>query len=215
MQPKILLLNTQEAESVDRWATFTAKITQRPLGPMDANKVYELWCKPVNKELVHKLIESGHSQCFQMNMVPVVVVGASRRFIAQITRHRVGVSFMATSLQYCAWTDPTFYGDEDPKLYDMYMTQLGIYRDMLAKYGTDQAGYLIPEGVQGTIIISATPWEWRHIIQVRSCNRNTPETREIIEMIAKELSKYSEVFQTGPPCTFDKCREANPCRKTK
>lgn len=214
MKPKIILLDPEAAKQVNRLACFSARLTQRTIGPMDSEAVVKLYYKPISEELVHNLIISNHNQCFRMNMVPVVVIGASRRFIAQITRHQVGISFMATSLQYCAWADPNFYGDEIDEVYNTYQKQLAIYREML-QYGSDKAGYFIPEGVQGSIIISATPWEWRHIIETRTCNRNTPETIEIVEEIKRILEPFSEVFRTGPPCTKNGCKEAHPCQEGK
>lgn len=214
MKPKIILLDPSAAGETDRLACFCARVTQRTIGPMDSEAIVKLFYKPVSKELVHNLIESDHNQCFRMNMIPIVVVGASRRFIAQITRHHVGTGFMATSLQYCAWADPNFYGDEDDDVREMYQTQLENYRKMLS-YGSDVAGYFIPEGVQGSIVISATPWEWRHIIQLRTCNRNTPETKYIIEECKRILEPYSEVFRTGPACTRGACKEAHPCQEGK
>lgn len=213
MKPKVLLIDTQAAQNVDKLACFAARLTQRPISGMDHDELVKLFYKPIKDKTIENLIKSEHRNVFSLNMIPVVVIGASRRFLAQITRHQVGVSFMSTSLQYCAWENPTFYGDEDPDIKEAYDIQMKIYKMALEATNSDMAGYFAPEGLQGAIIISATPWEWRHIIQLRTCKRNTPETIEIVNMIKDVLLPYSKVFDTGPGCTEDGCKEAIKCVK--
>lgn len=213
MKPKVLLIDTQSAQCVDKLACFAARLTQRPLSGMDQEEVIKLFYKPIKDKTIENLIKAEHRNVFSLNMVPVVVVGASRRFLAQITRHQVGVSFMSTSLQYCIWDNPTFYGDEDPEVKEAYDIQMEIYKMALKATNSDLAGYFAPEGLQGALIISATPWEWRHIIQLRTCKRNTPETVEIVNMIKDLLVPYSKVFDTGPGCEEGGCKEVMKCGK--
>lgn len=214
MKPKVLLIDTQAAQNVDRLACFAAKITQRPLSGESIEEVTKLFYKPPSQKTIRNLIKAEHRNVFSLNMIPVVIVGASRRFLAQITRHQVGVSFMSTSLQYSAWENPTFYGDEVPEVKERYEKMMHAYLATLEEFGSDLAGYFAPEGLQGTIIISATPWEWRHIIQVRTCERNTPETVEIVSMIRDILKEYSIVFDTGPGCEQESgCKEVMKCRR--
>lgn len=205
------MIDTQAAQNVDRLACFAARLTQKPLSGDSQEELVKLFYKPIKDKTIETLIKSEHRNAFSLNMIPVVIIGASRRFLAQITRHQVGISFMSTSLQYCMWEGPTFYGDDDPVIKEAYNVQMEVYKEALKSMNSDMAGYFAPEGLQGTLIISATPWEWRHIIQLRTCKRNTPETIEIIEMVKEVLAPYSKVFDTGPGCTEGGCKEVINC----
>jgi thymidylate synthase (FAD) len=73
----------------------------------------------------------------------------------------------------------------------------------------DSAGYMAPQGLRNILIISATPYQWKHMISQRVCRRNTDETRYVMLLIWKELSKLSEMFaECGPFCMKrEGCRE--------
>ena len=51
--------------------------------------------------------------------------------------------------------------------------------DRLCKAGIshDAAGYATPQGLRNVLIISATPYQWKHMIGQRCCRRNTDEMR--------------------------------------
>lgn len=206
-QTSVLLLNPEEAKKVDQLATFSARLCMTTLVNHDFESLEQMANKPAAENLVHKCIESDHAQLFRLNMIQVLVVGCSRRFLAQITRHKVGVEFVSTSLHFSEWTDPDFINV--PEFAQGYLKEL--YKTQNEKYGRDIAGYVVPQGQLGTLLISATPWEWRHIFQKRTCNRSTKETQLILEGIRELLSPYSEVFNCGPRCTYDCCKEMNPC----
>ena len=61
------------------------------------------------------------------------------------------------------------------------------------------------------MIISATPYQWKHMIGQRSCRRNTDEMRIVMLKIWQELYMLSpSLFApelTGPFCQRDKCSE--------
>lgn len=77
--------------------------------------------------------------------------------------------------------------------------------------GHDAAGYATPQGLRNVLIISATPYQWKHIIGQRVCRRNTDETRIVLLKIWQELFSLSPVLfapdLTGPFCQRDKCLE--------
>ena len=80
-----------------------------------------------------------------------------------------------------------------------------------AGVGHDAAGYATPQGLRNVLIISATPYQWKHIIGQRVCRRNTDETRIVLLKIWQELYALSLVLfapgLTGPFCQRDKCLE--------
>lgn len=80
-----------------------------------------------------------------------------------------------------------------------------------AGVGHDAAGYATPQGLRNVLIISATPYQWKHMIGQRVCRRNTDETRIVLLKIWKELYALSPALfaldLTGPFCQQDKCLE--------
>lgn len=80
-----------------------------------------------------------------------------------------------------------------------------------AGVGHDAAGYATPQGLRNVLLISATPYQWKHIIGQRVCRRNTDETRIVLLKIWEELYALSPALfspsQTGPFCQMDKCLE--------
>ena len=75
----------------------------------------------------------------------------------------------------------------------------------------DAAGYATPQGLRNVLLISATPYQWKHIIGQRICRRNTDETRSVLLKIWQELYRLSpslfSVQLTGAFCQRDKCLE--------
>lgn len=61
------------------------------------------------------------------------------------------------------------------------------------------------------MIISATPYQWKHMIGQRTCRRNTDETRIVMLQIWQRLYKLSPILfapdLTGPFCQRGSCME--------
>lgn len=60
--------------------------------------------------------------------------------------------------------------------------------------GHDAAGYATPQGLRNVLLISTTPYQWKHIISQRVCRRNTDETRIVMLKVWKELYDLSPRF---------------------
>ena len=84
---------------------------------------------------------------------------------------------------------------------------------LLVEYGVDNdsAGYLAPQGLRNVLIISATPYQWKHMISQRTCRRNTAETRYVMLRLWEELYELAPALfspeTTGPYCMKGKCLE--------
>lgn len=48
--------------------------------------------------------------------------------------------------------------------------------------GHDSADYLTSQELRNVLIISATPYQWKHMIGQRVCRRNTDETQLVMLM---------------------------------
>lgn len=86
---------------------------------------------------------------------------------------------------------------------------MDCYEELYATgIGHDAAGYATPQGLRNVMIISATPYQWKHTIGQRMCLRNTDETWIVLLKIWKELYALSPALfapdLTGPFCQQEK-----------
>lgn len=129
---------------------------------------------------------------------------------------------MSASLQYSNYT-----GQADFAVPYSIMTAPAVVRELYLKSchesmkcyealctagsGHDAAGYATPQGLRNVLLISATPYQWKHIISQRVCRRNTDETRIVLLKVWKELYELSPALfapsLTGPFCQMDRCLE--------
>ena len=99
------------------------------------------------------------------------------------------------------------------KLYETsFLSDINYYGQLCnTGIGHDSAGYLLPQALRNVMLISATPYQWKHMIGQRSCRRNTDEMRIVILKIWKDLYDLSPALflpeLTGPFCQRGKCLE--------
>lgn len=214
----IQILNPEAIRSSEYAMLAGARLTQRGEKIENMEDFMTLYNKPLNRKLVRELCELPHVTLQKFGVINIMVVGLSRRALAQITRHQNEVKFMSSSLQYSNYSEaqrflipPGLNGQQEKLLNAMYTACAGAY-DQLIKLGCspDQAGYVMPQGLKGALLISATPYEWKHMISQRTCRRNTPEVRYIYLKIWGLLSNIApELFDDAVPACLKtgKCPE--------
>ena len=168
------------------------------------------------------LSDLGHASPIEHASFTFGIEGVSRTLLAQITRHQNEVKFMSASLQYSNYT-----GQADFAVPYSIMTAPAVVQELYLKScnesmkcyealctagsGHDAAGYATPQGLRNVLLISATPYQWKHIIGQRVCRRNTDETRIVLLKVWKELYELSPALfapsLTGPFCQMDRCLE--------
>ena len=168
------------------------------------------------------LSDLGHASPIEHASFTFGIEGVSRTLLAQITRHQNEVKFMSASLQYSNYT-----GQADFAVPYSIMTAPAVVQELYLKScnesmkcyealctagsGHDAAGYATPQGLRNVLLISATPYQWKHIISQRVCRRNTDETRIVLLKVWKELYELSPTLfapsLTGPFCQMDRCLE--------
>lgn len=214
----IQILNPEAIRSSEYAMQAAARLTQRGEKIEDMEDFLTLYRKPLNKKLIKELCELPHVTLQKFGVINVMVVGLSRRALAQITRHQNEVKFMSSSLQYSDYSEaqrfvmpPGLTEKQVTLLEAMYNACSGAY-DQLIRLGAspDQAGYIMPQGLKGALLISATPYEWKHMISQRTCKRNTPEVRLIYLKIWGLLDAVApELFDDAVPACLKtgKCPE--------
>ena len=218
---EVKVLNPEVIQEAEKMMVCAARLTQRGHQIKNLDDFMALYNKDYTGRTVLQMTELPHPTIQKMAAINVVVVGASRRFLAQITRHQNEVKFMSASLQYSDYsgeadfTIPYELLDDEPGK-TAYLAQcksaMEEYR-LLVESGIDNdtAGYLAPQGLRNILIISATPYQWKHMISQRTCRRNTAETRYVMLRIWEALYKINPTMffhsSTGPFCVQDCCRE--------
>lgn len=220
---EIAILNLEAIREAEKMMTFTARLTQRGHAIQTAKDLCELYNRPHTDQLVESLTNLPHPTIQKFGVINVAVVGASRRFLAQITRHQNEVKFMSASLQYSDYSDSNSFCvpyeiiEQGPTFVEAYKTQCAEAMKQYASFakisGNDAAGYLAPQGLRNILIISATPYQWIHMIRQRSCRRNTKETQYVMTLIWKVLRDVCPAWfsNCGPFCSRGKCEEGKMC----
>lgn len=223
---EVKILNPEVIGNAEKMTVFAARLTQRGHKIQNMDDLMELYEKKYSIELVESLTKLPHPTIQKFGVINVAVVGASRRFLAQITRHQNEVKFMSASLQYSDYSAgndfcvPYEISSRGADCQNFYLNsckhQMEMYKNAVASgIDHDAAGYMAPQGLRNILIISATPYQWKHMISQRTCRRNTKETEYVMLKIWDELYKLNpELFNlssTGPGCMKTGCKEGKMC----
>ena len=163
---------------------FAARLTQRGHAIHSMDDLLALYEKGYTSETVKRIASLPHPAVQKFSVITVAVVGASRRFLAQITRHQNEVKFISASLQYSNYAGqadfvvPYEILTASQWVHDFYLKKCRAAMEHYADIGAcgisrDSAGYLAPQSLRNVLIISATPYQWKHMIGQRTCRRNT------------------------------------------
>jgi thymidylate synthase (FAD) len=217
---QIEVLNPEAIHDAEKMMVCAARLTQSGQKVKDLNDFRELYNTTYSEKTVKRMTSLPHPTIQKFGVINIVVVGASRRFLAQITRHQNEVKFMSASLQYSDYSnDADFvipYAFIEQHKEEQYLAAcqkaMDAYKQAIKEgIDNDAAGYMAPQGLRNVLIISATPYQWKHMISQRTCRRNTEETRYIMLRIWQELKRLSEGMfaDCGPFCYAGKCQEGS------
>ncbi len=215
---EVKILNPESIDQAEKLMVCAARLTQRGHQITCLDDFMDLYETPYQRSTVANLVKLPHPTIQKFSVINVVVVGASRRFLAQITRHQNEVKYMSASLQYSDYSGVEDfvvpYEILDTAQEKMYLEQSKVamrnYKEIVESgIDNDSAGYLAPQGMRNILLISATPYQWKHMIHQRTCRRNTPETRYVMLKIWEQLiSQNKELFSDcGPFCMNGSCEE--------
>lgn len=234
---EVAILNSAAIKEAEKMAVAAARLTQRAEKIANMEDFMGLYNKPWTEDsdkLLRNLCAMPHPTLQKFEVINVVIVGASRRFLAQITRHQNETKFMSGSLQYSDYSSEnnktdfvvpySMIGTPEEKAYlESCKEQYKMYEKIVIngkELGWDDAGdvagYAMPQGLRNVLIISATPYQWKHMIGQRVCNRNTKETQYVMLKIWEQLRKESPIMfdKVYWGCLGECCKEGKmTCKK--
>lgn len=221
---QVKILNPEAVKEAEKFMVFCARLTQRGHQIKNMNDIDNLLERDYKPALVKSLCAVPHPTLQKFGLINVAVIGASRRFLAQVTRAQYDTKFMSASLQYSDYSDEASFcipyeileaGLEEPYLRSC-QAAMEDYKAFASATYNDPAGYIAPQGLRNVLIISAPPFQWKHLIGQRACRRNTTETKYVMLKIWEELYKLSpEMFNirtSGAGCMKTTgCQEGKMC----
>ena len=225
---EVKILNPESIKESVKMTACSARLTQRGHKIQNMDDFMELYNKPYTEYTIAALTSLPHPTIQKFGVINVVIVGASRRFLAQITRHQNEVKFMSASCQYSDYSNEADFvvpyellNNEAAKnqYIESCKSSLEMYEEAICnEIDHDSAAYMLPQGLRNILIISATPYQWKYMIGLRTCRRNTTETRYVLLKIWKELFDVDPIFfapvTTGCFCQKESCKEgAMSCRR--
>ena len=172
---------------------------------LSAGKCYgnEVSCKGIQS-----IINSGHLSVLE-HCNAIFDVDCSIAVLGQLTRHR-HLSFTVKSArgsEFEKFINPYYFDDLEKEIWleGSMDRAMDDYKTALAKgIPYENARYLLPQGVQTSLIVSGNFRAWFEYLGKRLCNRAMPEHRQLAEIIHTQLLlKVPEVFNRD----FKNCKD--------
>lgn len=225
---QIKVLNPDQVKAGEHMMVCCARLTQSGHKINNIDDFIELYNKPYSIETVEKMSNLPHPTIKRFSEISIVIVGQSRRALAQITRSQAGFTFMSSSLQYSNFSDINDFVipyhlldniDLQNKYLESCKNSMNIYKELSKEIGHDEAAFASPESLRNVLVISANPLAWRQFLKSRTCSRNSLETQYIALLIWEKLYELSpELFNInscGPDCQTSYCKEGKMSCKNK
>lgn len=102
---KVAVLNPTAISEAEKMMVCAARLTQRGHTVKDLSDFLALYDKGYTEKTAKVMTQLPHPTIQKFAVINAVIVGASRRFLAQITRHQNEVKFMSASLQYSDYSN--------------------------------------------------------------------------------------------------------------
>jgi thymidylate synthase (FAD) len=158
------------------------------------------------------VIEMNHTGMLEHINCTYLIQGASRSFLAQITRHRL-FSFVSASQQYIDWSDfadfviPVELENKEPEVIKQYLEAnkkaLEEYKKLIDDgIHHEVARQVLPNSMRNNLIVTGNLRQWLNFMNLRLCNRNTSEIQYVAMLIKEDLEKYvpNIAKYMGPDC---------------
>ncbi|MGZ6269110.1 MAG: FAD-dependent thymidylate synthase [Candidatus Limnocylindrales bacterium] len=154
------------------------------------------------RELISKVIESGHGSTIEHIVFTFGLSGVSRTLSHQLVRHRAGVAFDQQSQRYVKYKGastltPSSIAEADPALRQRYEAEmegaLEFYGELVAAgIPGEDARFVFPNATRTNLVKTANLRALIHMSGLRLCTMAQWEIRRLFQLIRHE------VFQVSP-----------------
>lgn len=159
-----------------------------------------------HKKFIRMIVKNGHHSVLEHAYATFKIKGGSRGFTHQLVRHRI-CAFSQQSQRYVneesfsfVTPDSITENPEAEKIFNGFMDESRETYKKLMGLGIkkEDARFVLPQGTESEIVISANFREWRHIFQERCSKAAQWEIRkaaiEMLKTLAKEAPTVFEDF---------------------
>jgi thymidylate synthase (FAD) len=154
------------------------------------------------RELIGRVIESGHGSTIEHVVFTFAITGVSRTLSHQLVRHRAGVAFDQQSQRYVSYKKgastmlPATIADAEPELRERYETQiegaLDLYGELLgAGIPGEDARFVFPNATRTNLVMTTNLRALIHMSGLRLCTMAQWEIRRLFQLIRHEVFAVS------------------------
>ncbi len=180
------------------------------------------------KQLVEKIVASGHESPIEHVSFSFAIDGVSRALSHQLVRHRIA-SYSQQSQRYvngaqCNYIVPPSIAKNPAALarFEAFMAEVGAaYADIHAlleadgnKKANEDARFVLPQAAETRVVVSMNCRALLNFFKHRCCTRAQWEIRHVAKEMLRQCQEIlPEVFaQAGAPCEKEKiCPEGQFC----
>ena len=165
------------------------------------------------RELIARVIESGHGSTIEHVTFTFAITGVSRTLSHQLVRHRAGVAFDQQSQRYVSFKKgtstmmPQTIAEADPALRERYEEQIEgaveMYGALLeAGIPGEDARFVFPNASRTNLVMTANLRALIHMSGLRLCTMAQWEIRRLFQLIRHEVFTVSPFLGSflAPKC---------------
>ncbi|MCU0504170.1 MAG: FAD-dependent thymidylate synthase [Chloroflexi bacterium] len=173
------------------------------------------------RELIGRVIESGHGSTIEHVVFSFGISGVSRTLSHQLVRHRAGVAFDQQSQRYVKFKGastmtPATIAEADDDLRDRFDEHirggLGLYGDLVeAGIPGEDARFVFPNATRTNLVMTTNLRALIHMSGLRLCTMAQWEIRRLFQLIRHEVFAVSPFLGSflAPKCVpLGYCDEA-------
>ena len=192
--------------------------------PIDLFEDIENISEDKKLKLVKGCIESAHESVLEHTQLTFAIEGVSRSLLAQITRHRISVSFSVQSQRYVNLEDKFDYvipntlqdeGDLQECFTNAMLQCHENYKELINKgVKPEDARSVLPNACCTNMVASFNLRSFIHLCHLRLCSHSQLEIRQLVKEMVKEVVKVEPWLKPYlvPKCILLKgCNEHKSC----
>lgn len=188
--------------------------------PIDLFEDIENISEEKKLKLVKGCIESQHDSVLEHTQFTFAIEGASRSLLAQITRHRIGVSFSVQSQRYVNLEDTFDYvtpnslqdeGDLQECFTNAMLQCHENYKELINKgIAPEDARSVLPNACCTNMVITTNLRSFINLCHLRLCSHSQLEIRQLVKEMVKEVVKVEPWLK---PYLQPKCEALGFCNE--